>query len=116
MIQVEYMFNILLSSVFLILLFSFIMMIRVSYFQHKLYKYLKLNYFEKWKELTSIGKLGPGFQNGRKALIFIFNNEDLGDSKIILMKVKIRISLMLCLTGFVGAFIWFCILVSFFRS
>ena len=43
--------------------------------QHKLRKYLKDNYIEKWTYLTTFLFFGPGGTNGIRCLKFLFSND-----------------------------------------
>ncbi len=52
--------------------------------------HLYTRHYEKWKELTSIGKSGPGYFNTIRMMRFVFNKEDLGDPAVTAFKVKLK--------------------------
>jgi hypothetical protein len=75
--------------------------------QYKLMNYLRQNHYEKWKYLTTVPGLGPGYANNFLGIAFLFSGEDLGDSEMMRMKIIIRNSLIYTLTGMMAAFITF---------
>ncbi len=85
---------------------------RCIVFQHRLRNYLFKNHNDKWKELTSIGDLGPGFANSRKGLRFLFNREDFNDTEVSHLKIVSRNSFLYVVTGFLAIFFWACIMVG----
>lgn len=52
--------------------------------------YLHARHYDKWRELTSIGKSGPGYFNTIRMMRFVFNQEDLGDPAVMDFKVKLK--------------------------
>jgi len=95
---------------FVIAIFS---MIRFLVFEHRLYKYLRENHTEKWKELTTIFGLGPGYANSRKARKFIFGKCDINDPELIRLMVITRNSYIYMVTGFIAGFLTFFFLTIF---
>lgn len=80
-------------------------MIRCLIYQHILLKRLREKYTEKWKEITTLPGLGPGFVNGPKGLSFIFGSDDLDDPEILRLKVITRNSFLYAITGMIAAFV-----------
>lgn len=91
--------------------FTVISICRLVLFQHKLLKYLRENHTEKWKELTTIGGSGPGYANSIRGKKFLFDKCDLDDPEVLRLKVIVRNSYIYALTGFLGTFLFFCIIV-----
>ncbi len=88
---------------FVVILFvTIISWIRYIIWQHKCYKYLRQEHTEKWKELSTVLGIGPGFANGVRGIKFFCGKEDFGDPEIVYLKVKIRNAFIYAATG-VGA-------------
>ena len=49
----------------------------------RLLRYLKKNEYQKWKEITSIGNIGPGLSNPYRAWSYIFQNTNEDDLSLI---------------------------------
>jgi len=81
----------------------------------RLYSYLYKNYNKRWKELTSIGKLGPGFMNPFRGFPYIYNNIDIEDEKILKFKISIRKGLRFTLFSFLTVIITSFFLVIFIK-
>ena len=64
--------------------------------------YLRENYFEKWKEITTYLGIGPGMGNSYRAFKFIFSAEDFGDNQLVLLKSKSRKAIIFFLTGVIA--------------
>ena len=59
----------------------------------KLDKYLKKNDYQKWREITSLGRLGPGLSNPFRAWSYIFKNTKELDEVLLRLKESAKISL-----------------------
>jgi len=59
----------------------------------KLNSYIKKNHHRKWKEITSLGKFGPGLSNPFRAWPYIFNNTKETDEKLLRLKNSAKMSL-----------------------
>jgi hypothetical protein len=77
----------------------------------KLQNYLKNNHYDKWRELTSVGKIGPGLVNPFKGLAFL-SKEMEGDEQLLRLqdrtKISVRYSVICGITfiiSLVGGFI-----------
>jgi len=85
------------SDIFIcIIVFSIILCL---FYQHKLLKYLREKHYEKWKYLTTIRGMGPGWVNGFRGVPFLFNCEDLSDMRVIHLKQITRNFIILTITG-----------------
>ncbi|MCK5566014.1 MAG: hypothetical protein KAJ07_12275 [Planctomycetes bacterium] len=67
--------------------------------QHKLRKYLKDNYIEKWTYLTTFLFFGPGGTNGIRCLKFLFSNDLNSDKTLLKLKVSVKTSFMCFIIG-----------------
>jgi len=72
---------------------------KFAIYQHKLMGYLLENHTEKWKELTTVLGIGPGWGNSIKILKFMFGKDDLNDPEVFRLKRKIRSSCTAMLLG-----------------
>jgi len=70
----------------------------------KLERYLKSHNYQKWRELSSIGRFGPGLSNPLRAWAYVFSNEVERDENLLRLKDAARISLRYSLVWF-GTFL-----------
>jgi len=86
----------------------------------KLTLYLKKNKYDRWRELSSIGRFGPGMSNPLRAFRYVYGKLDDEDESILRYKHRIRLAIRLgFFTGvamFVNAIILFQIGKDFFGS
>jgi len=75
------------------------------YREHLLMKYLKEHNYERWRELTSFGKYGPGLRNSFKALPYINGSQDNQIQEILRLKDSIKIFQRYAVSGFFASLI-----------
>ena len=77
-------------------LFSVVMTIIFFLFtatrQAKLGRYIKENDYRTWREMTSIGKYGPGLSNPFKGIAYLFKESEETDEKLLRLKDSARVS------------------------
>jgi hypothetical protein len=71
---------------------TFIFFIVTATRQAKLGLYIKKNDYRTWRELTSIGKYGPGLSNPFKGISYLFKESEETDEKFLRLKDSARIS------------------------
>ena len=91
---------------------SLVFLVRVLVYQQRLSNYLRTHYMEKWKELTTISGVGPGFANPWRGLPFLFGPEDLGDPEVLRLKLIVRNSCIYTVTGFLATFLMAVIMIA----
>lgn len=96
-------------------LFLFIFMLATSfiyafYFNTKLYLHLKSQNYPRWRELTTIGKFGPGNSNPFKWLPYLYSSLDTEDIRVLRLKDNIRIGLRYSLLAMLAIFVTIMIL------
>lgn len=101
------------GAILLFAAFTLVSMVRCLIFQHKLYKYLLEKHTEKWKDLTTVLGVGPGYANGLKAMKFLFSKDDLSDPEVLRLKVIVRNSFIHTFGGMITVFFTFCVMVWF---
>ena len=79
----------------------------------KLLNYIKIHHYEKWRDLTSIGKFGPGMANSIKAFCFVIGKEDLEDPKIAIKKKTIHYCLLYLLFSIILILISFAMILFY---
>jgi hypothetical protein len=93
---------ILLLSVFIFLICSFIKI-------NSLMRYLKINKYSRWRQLTTVIFFGAGFNNPKRLSAYLGSNQDDDDEHILRLKDDIKINLKYSALG-ASAFIVICIL------
>ncbi len=92
----------------------FILIICSAIFGNKLFSYLKKNNYQKWKELTTIGSIGPGFSNPIKGYRYLLNKDGIEDTNILRYKDNIKIIIRYIILD-VGAIVTDILLLIFIR-
>lgn len=83
------------AGVFVFTFYSF-------FYNIKLLAYLRREKYSRWKELTSIGKFGPGLNNAFRTLPYIYSELDNEDEKIAKYKGSIRIGTRYFVLNFIA--------------
>jgi hypothetical protein len=71
---------------------TFIFFLFTATRQAKLGRYIKKNDYRTWREMTSIGKYGPGLSNPVKGITYLFKESEETDEKLLRLKDSARIS------------------------
>ena len=71
---------------------TFIFFIFTATRQAKLGRYIKKDDYRTWRDLTSIGKYGPGLSNPFKGIPYLFKESEETDEKLLRLKDSARIS------------------------
>jgi len=79
--------------------------IRLMITNHRLFTYLRENHTEKWIELTSVFRFGPGLGNGIRWIKFIRSKDYLGDPKLLGLKVATKNALLHVIIVIISLFI-----------
>jgi len=79
--------------------------IMIAIRQHALYKYLKNNVYDRWCELTSIGRFGPGLLNSWRGIRYIYSDRDSALEEVRLLKDSIKIWIRYLVCGYLAAFV-----------
>lgn len=87
MLQLEVIFGFLIFTVIVLFLSSLFTM----YKGYKLMSYLKKNKYDRWREITSIGKVGPGAVNPFRGFSYIYGQKDNNDEYILRLKDSIKV-------------------------
>lgn len=69
----------------------------------KLWTYMRVNYQDKWVNITSIGSFGPGM-NSIKGLEFLLSNENFEDVIVDKYKRRCRYAMMSLVASFILSF------------
>ena len=89
--------------------FSFASAIYVNFIGYKLHKYLMKNNYERWKEITSVGKVWTSLRT-IKTHKYIYSQLDDEDNNILKFKNKLRKSLKFFLLNFIACFVFLIVL------
>ena len=94
-------------SVIVLIVSLFVVLVGIVTFVYnlKLYFYLKKTNIERWEELTTIDKFGPGLSNPSRWIPYLYNDVDENDRRILFYKKKIRFLLFCFLAGLLFIFI-----------
>jgi hypothetical protein len=65
-----------------------------------LWRYLKQYEYQKWRELTSIGKFGPGLSNPLRVIPYLFGDKQTGDENLLRLKDSARVGVRYFLIWF----------------
>jgi len=81
----------------------------IMWYQRFLYAYLKKHKYERWRDLTSIGEIGPGGMNSFKGIKYIYSHQDKENEEILRLKDKLRVNInffcIVVLTSFISCFV-----------
>ena len=80
-------------------------------YSHKLYSYLKQNNYDRWRELTSVGRYGPGLSNPIRGFKYIYSDQDNENERVLRLKDSIKIGFRHFIIGLLSMLVNFAILV-----
>ena len=86
--------------------------IYVIYKDTALGRYLKKNNYKRWRQLTSIGKYGPGMVNPSRGWSYIYSKADNKNEEILRFKDEIKIGVRWLLATIIA--IVFVVMVIFY--
>jgi hypothetical protein len=96
--------------------YTIVSIIRFMLYQHKLARYLLENHTEKWKELTTVLGVGPGYANSYRGFKFFFGKEYLDDPEVLRLKVIVRNSFIYSFVGMITTFFTFFVMVCIYTE
>jgi len=85
----------LLESIFGFLIFTviavFVSGIYTGFKDRRLNKYLKEKNYERWREITSIGNVGPGAVNPFRGFAYLYGQKDNDNETVLRLKDSVKI-------------------------
>ena len=75
-------------------------------------RYLKKNHYALWREMTSIGSLGPGLANPIRGRRFLYSDKGNEDETVLRYKDSIRLNSQYCKIGLGAIVVMFVMIIT----